>query len=168
MEQQDNDVTNATFLALNLRLLRKKFQWSQEEFANRVGLNRGNIASYENGSTEPKIYSLLKMSELFQVSIKELVFEDLSKGLQRENTILPATLPDIENFLFRAKELEAVFKGLHTCCMFKTKQWGEEVPRDVHILVMHFEELYQAAQTMLKDHQNLISKVHTCPHNEEQ
>lgn len=72
-----------------------------------------NIASYENGATEPKIYSLLKMSELFQVSIKELVFEDLSKGLQRENTILPATLPDIENFLFRAKELEAVFKGLH-------------------------------------------------------
>jgi hypothetical protein len=107
------------------------------------------------------------MSELFQVSIKELVFKDLSKGLQRENTILPATLPDIENFLFRAKELEAVFKGLHTCCMFKTKQWGEEVPRDVHILVMHFEELYQAAQTMLKEHQNLISKVHNCPHNEE-
>lgn len=167
IEQQDNDVMNATFLALNLRLLRKKFQWSQEEFANRIGLNRGNIASYENGSTEPKIYSLLKMSELFQVSIKELVFEDLSKGLQRENTILPATLPDIENFLFRAKELEAVFKGLHTCCMFKTKQWGEEVPRDVHILVMHFEELYQAAQTMLKDHHNLISKVHNCPHNEE-
>lgn len=66
MEQQDNDVTNATFLALNLRLLRKKFQWSQEEFANRVGLNRGNIASYENGATEPKIYSLLKMSELFK------------------------------------------------------------------------------------------------------
>ena len=91
IEQQDNDVMKATFLALNLRLLRKKFQWSQEEFANRVGLNRGNIASYENGSTEPKIYSLLKMSELFQVSIKELVFEDLSKGLQRGNTILPAT-----------------------------------------------------------------------------
>jgi hypothetical protein len=32
---------------------------------------------------------------------------------------------------------------------------------------MHFEELYQAAQTMLKEHQNLISKVHNCPHNGE-
>jgi transcriptional regulator with XRE-family HTH domain len=166
-DQQETDSLNTSFLASNLRLLRKKFQWSQEEFASRVGLNRGNIASYENGSTEPRVQSLLKMSELFQVSIKELVFEDLSKGLQRESTTLPATLPDIENFLFRAKELEAVFKGLHTCCMFKTKQWGEEVPRDVHILVMHFEELYQAAQTMLKEHQNLISKVHNCPHNGE-
>jgi transcriptional regulator with XRE-family HTH domain len=167
IEQQDNDVMNATFLASNLRLLRKRFQWSQEEFANRVGLNRGNIASYENGSTEPKVYSLLKMSELFQVSIKDLVFEDLSKDGLRGNSFSITTLPDIENFLHRAKELEAVFKGLHTCCMFKTKQWGEEVPRDVHILVMHFEELYQAAQTMLKEHQNLISKVHNCPHNEE-
>jgi len=165
-EQQEPDSINATFLASNLRLLRKKWQWSQEEFAARVGLNRGNIASYENGSTEPKVHSLLKMSELFQVSIKELVFEDLSKFTQKDHSLSTTSLPDIEKFLHRARELEAVFKGLHTCCMFKTKQWGEEVPRDVHILVMHFEELYQAAQTMLKEHQNLISKVHHCPHNE--
>ena len=70
IDQQETDSLNATFLASNLRLLRKKFQWSQEEFASRVGLNRGNIASYENGSTEPKVQSLLKMSELFQLSIK--------------------------------------------------------------------------------------------------
>jgi transcriptional regulator with XRE-family HTH domain len=167
IEQQEPETTNTNYFASNLRLLRKKWQWSQEEFATRVGLNRGNIASYENGSTEPKVYSLLKISELFQVSIKELVFEDLSTFTHKETPISATTLPDIDKFLQRARELEAVFKGLHTCCMFKTKQWGEEVPRDVHILVMHFEELYQAAQTMLKEHQNLISKVHHCPHNEQ-
>ncbi|MFM7089504.1 MAG: helix-turn-helix transcriptional regulator, partial [Bacteroidota bacterium] len=126
IEQQEPDSINATFLASNLRLLRKKWQWSQEEFAARVGLNRGNIASYENGSTEPKVHSLLKMSELFQVSIKELVFEDLSKFTQKDHSLSTTSLPDIEKFLHRARELEAVFKGLHTCCMFKTKQWGEE------------------------------------------
>jgi hypothetical protein len=51
--------------------------------------------------------------------------------------------------------------------MFKTKQWGEALPRDVHILIMHFEELYQAAQAMLEEHHNLISKIHNCPLNEE-
>jgi len=165
--QRENGLNDALFLASNLKMLRKRFQWSQEEFASRIGLNRGNIASYENGSTEPRVCSLLKMSDLFQVGMRELVFEDLSLRDSSGNGNGHVPAPDMARFQHRACELEAVFKGLHTCCMFKTRQWGEEVPRDMHILLMHFEELYQAAQTMLLEHQNLIRRMHGCSHPEE-
>ena len=52
-------------LKLNIRYLRKKMNLSQEELANAIGLNRGNIASYESGTAEPKIANLVKMSKLF-------------------------------------------------------------------------------------------------------
>ena len=43
------------FIASNLKVLRKSTGWSQTELAECVGLNRGNIASYESGCAEPSI-----------------------------------------------------------------------------------------------------------------
>ena len=59
-------------LKLNIRYLRKKMNLSQEELANAIGLNRGNIASYESGTAEPKIANLVKMSKLFSVPLADL------------------------------------------------------------------------------------------------
>jgi transcriptional regulator with XRE-family HTH domain len=72
-----NGNLNSNFLPQNLRNLRKRMNLSQEQFAKRIGLNRGNIASYEKGTAEPKICNLLKMANLFGVSILDLTARDL-------------------------------------------------------------------------------------------
>ena len=65
-------------LPQNIRYLRKRQELSQEELALRIGLNRGNIASYENGTAEPKICNLLKLAQTFGIPITDLTQKDLS------------------------------------------------------------------------------------------
>jgi len=154
---------NTTHLNTNIRVLRKSMRISQEELANRIGLNRGNIASYENGTAEPKICNLLKLSNLFGVSIVHLTQSDLSKeralAKARESS---ANHPNFHNteslqsYLQRAKELEQVMNGLNTCCRYKLKQLGQQVPKDMQIVVLHFEELYNTAQALMHEHRTLL------------
>lgn len=162
-----NSDHNATYLNTNIRVLRKELRISQEELASRIGLNRGNIASYENGTAEPKICNLLKLAHLFGISIHHLTQSDLSKDdiLQRvrseDHSFLPAHHPtSLHTYLQRAKELEQVMNGLNTCCRYKLKRLGEQVPKDMQIVVMHFEELYDTAQALMKEHRSLLDYYH--------
>ena len=61
------NTSTPNLLPRNIKSLRRKLRFSQEELAQKLGLNRGNIASYENGSAEPKICNLLKFASLFRV-----------------------------------------------------------------------------------------------------
>ncbi len=156
---------NATYLASNLRLLRKALNFSQEELAGKVGLNRGNIASYENGSAEPRICNLIKIATLFRVSIIDLTQRDLrkikaksGKNLQDLSAMVEGDRKRVEEFMRKAEEIETVFKSLHNCCRFKTKTLGE-VPRDMQILLMNFEQLHEAAQTLLCEHKALLDYI---------
>ena len=79
MEQQELlNTFNTLLLPGNIRHLRKSLSLSQEDLSKRVGLNRGNIASYENGTAEPKICSLLKIADLFKITMIDLVLKDLT------------------------------------------------------------------------------------------
>lgn len=159
-----NEDYNTNYLNTNIRVLRKAMQISQEELANRIGLNRGNIASYENGTAEPKICNLVKLARLFDISIHHLTQSDLSKeaALQRARSQngqqAPGHTPEaLQSYLKRAAELEQVMNGLNTCCRYKLKRLGEQVPKDMQIVVMHFEELYDTAQALMKEHRSLLN-----------
>ena len=125
--------TSTIFLQQNIRLLRKRLKLSQEELANRVGLNRGNIASYENGTAEPKICNLLKIANLFGISIIDITQKDLSRknALAEANSTYQSLssneLELMEQFLRRAEELEKVFQSIHTCFLFKAKSMDEDI-----------------------------------------
>ena len=125
--------TSKIFLQQNIRLLRKNLKLSQEELASRVGLNRGNIASYENGSAEPKICNLLKIANLFGISIIDITQKDLSnkdtldEASSSYQNLTSNELELIEQFLRRAEELEKVFQSIHTCFLFKAKSMEEEL-----------------------------------------
>ena len=43
-----------TYLALNMRWKRKSLGWTQEELAERLGVGRSVIGSYEEGRAEPR------------------------------------------------------------------------------------------------------------------
>ena len=61
------------YLSHNLKALRKQKQWTQQQLAERVGVKRSLIGSYEEGRAEPKLDTLLALSEVFQVTLDRLV-----------------------------------------------------------------------------------------------
>lgn len=60
------------YVASNLKFLRKQTGLSQDQFAVRLDLNRGNIASYEKGSAEPSIEKIVKFAA-FLISMSLLL-----------------------------------------------------------------------------------------------
>ncbi len=158
---------SATFLHINLRAMRKKMQLSQEELATRVGLNRGNIASYEKGTAEPKICNLLRLSKFFKVSVLDLTQKNLSDA--QSISIASDTYGRISSneqelilqFIRRSEELEAVIQSLHTCSHFKARTIGE-LPKDMQILMYNFEQLYDASQNLMRNHKALLDLI-GCP-----
>lgn len=65
-------------LASNLRYLRKKDKLSQGELADEFSVARTTMGDYERGKTEPNLEMLIKISKKFNVSIHELILNDLS------------------------------------------------------------------------------------------
>jgi len=59
-----------------LMTLRKKASMSQEDLADRLGVSRQAISRWELGSTLPDAPNLLKLSDLFGVSIDYLLRDD--------------------------------------------------------------------------------------------
>lgn len=56
-----------------LMFLRKERGWSQEELGDRVSVTRQTVSKWELGQTTPELAKLIELSELFQISIDELV-----------------------------------------------------------------------------------------------
>lgn len=63
----------------NLKYLRKLRGWTQEEFAQKVGIKRSLVGAYEEERAEPNYDVLETVSDLFKVTIDDLLRKDLSE-----------------------------------------------------------------------------------------
>lgn len=63
-------------LADKIILLRKEKEWSQEQLAEQLGVSRQAVSKWESAQAIPDLDKLLKMSELFGVSVDYLVKEE--------------------------------------------------------------------------------------------
>ncbi|MEJ7627040.1 MAG: LexA family transcriptional regulator [Ferruginibacter sp.] len=63
---------------LNLKYLRKLRGWTQEEFANKLNIKRSLIGAYEEERADPRLEVLEIISEMFKLSLDELLLKDLS------------------------------------------------------------------------------------------
>jgi transcriptional regulator with XRE-family HTH domain len=61
----------------NLKYLRKLRGWTQEEFATKVGIKRSLLGAYEEERAEPRIEVLETISEIFKLTLDELLLKDL-------------------------------------------------------------------------------------------
>ena len=75
----------ATF-AHNLRHLMERDSYSRQDIADRLEIAPQNITYYLQGKGVPKVISLIILRNLFNVSIDDLFFKDLSKQKIREAT----------------------------------------------------------------------------------
>jgi transcriptional regulator with XRE-family HTH domain len=60
-----------------IKELRSDKGWNQEEFAEKVYVSRQTVSSWENDKSYPDIKSLLLMSDLFGITLDELVKGDI-------------------------------------------------------------------------------------------
>ena len=73
-------------LAEKLAMLRKRQGWSQEEFAGRLDISRQSVSKWESGTSVPDLDKLVKISDIFGVTIDYLIKEDSE---EEEPTLFP-------------------------------------------------------------------------------
>jgi transcriptional regulator with XRE-family HTH domain len=63
----------------NIRHLRKKEGWTQQDLADHIGIKRSLVGAYEEARAEPSADKLIRFSEAFNVSVDSLISKDLRK-----------------------------------------------------------------------------------------
>ncbi len=63
----------------NIRFLRKKKGWTQEKFSKKIGIKRSLVGAYEEGRSDPRLNNLLKMCDVFSISLDNILKKDVSK-----------------------------------------------------------------------------------------
>lgn len=85
--------------AEKLKTERQKRGWSQEELSEKLFVSRQSVSKWENGQNYPSIETIIKVSDLFGVTIDELLRsdEELTKQVIRDSRKL--AFPNLK-FLF--------------------------------------------------------------------
>jgi len=67
-----------SIISNNLKYLRKKKGLTQQQFADAIGCKRASVGAYEEERAEPKYDLLNKIAEFYNLTIDELVNEEIS------------------------------------------------------------------------------------------
>lgn len=90
----------------NLKALRVSRNLVQSSVAETLGVKTETISGYERGKGFPSFEMLIKLAELYQVSLDDLVFRDIEhEGLSGNAVVLPATDDEKENMAKKINEL---------------------------------------------------------------
>ena len=60
-------------IADNIRFFRKANTLTQEELSKQLGGSKNLVSNYENGISTPDIYTLVKLADIFDITLDELV-----------------------------------------------------------------------------------------------
>jgi transcriptional regulator with XRE-family HTH domain len=167
------------YLADNIKYLRKKLGLSQEKLADLLGLNRGNIASYEKGSAEPRIENLIKMMQVFKVEVKDLVEKDLA-GIEKLDQEISSLKENesysdflvkwekgrllkrlvnrderIQQFVKQSEEMHKILEGFKLFHKYKMEN-GRTVSEDVKKIADDYEKLLEVMEVMLQTDRQMI------------
>lgn len=92
--------------ARNFTALRKKMGMTQEQLAERCGVSRAALAKWENGTTSPSLEMVDNISKIFNVTIDELLHDDMGN------------VPDnsIEKFAGQLDRIEKKISNMNVNC----------------------------------------------------
>lgn len=78
-----------SYLATNLRYLRKQKGLTQQQLAEQLQVQRTMLSAYEDGRSEPRLGTLLQLAELLSVGVAELLEHDIAthgrKAIQKRD-----------------------------------------------------------------------------------
>ena len=65
-------------LGSNIKYLRNRHKLSQQELSEKLGVPRSSLSDYERGHTQVGLDSLIKLADIFDVKIDDLLRSNLS------------------------------------------------------------------------------------------
>ncbi len=68
-----------SYAGKNLKYIRKQREWTQEEMANQLQIKRSLVGAYEEERAEPRLEVQEAICALFNISLEEFLFQDLSE-----------------------------------------------------------------------------------------
>lgn len=93
--------------------LRKQKGFSQEELANRLNVSRQTISKWEVGESTPDMEKLVAISDLFEVSLDELVKGEEPKLAEPSEQIVKSELySDIKEQVLTVDNKKKAKKGI--------------------------------------------------------
>ena len=93
--------------------LRKQKGFSQEELANRLNVSRQTVSKWEVGESSPDMEKLVAISELFDISLDELVLDKVVKKEETSEQIVKSELySDIKEHVLTEDNKKKAKKGL--------------------------------------------------------
>ena len=152
------------YIASNLRVLRRQAGWSQTELAERVGLNRGNIASYESGSAEPSICKLLRISNLFDITTRDFTRRDFSHAAElalarsAHHAEREQEQARYAQYRRRHMELSQLVESSHRLFEYKRASLDNSC-KEAEVLAAHYLQLHDLSRQLLLEHERLLQEV---------
>ena len=93
--------------------LRKQKGFSQEELASRLNVSRQTISKWEVGESAPDMEKLIAISDLFEISLDELVKgETQSQSVSSEQVVKSEFYSDIKEHVLTENNKVKAKKGL--------------------------------------------------------
>lgn len=152
---------------------------SQHEFGELVGLNRGNIASYEKQSAEPNIKNLSRISRNLNIDLSDLIEKDLSvrdeiinqieskghieyRNEEEVEEVLRESLEvhqlKVEKFRRRSDEMIRILEGFKQFHKFRMEN-AEELSLDVKKMAMDYEKLLEVLEDVLNTNRHMLALI---------
>ena len=92
-----------------IKTLRKEKNWKQEELANEIGTDSRQVSLYENGKCLPSVETIVKIAQVFNVSIDFLLIDNsLRRPLILSNENIYESINKVD--LLSLDEKESIFK----------------------------------------------------------
>lgn len=91
-------------LGENMRFLREEHGYSLKDVELQTGINNGNLSRYERNLNYPSIELCIRLADLYQVSLDELVG-------RTEKTVYPAS-PHLNSYTTEEQQLIEDFRSL--------------------------------------------------------
>lgn len=103
-----------TYLAENIRRLRQKFGYSLEKEAEIIGVSRQSLTKWENNITQPGIDKVIKLAELYNISLDELVLHPVEinisvNGSYQGNHFIERAVIDEQFSVHLSSQVQKVF-----------------------------------------------------------
>ena len=113
--------------------LRKQKGLSQEEFANRLNVSRQTVSKWEVGDSTPDMEKLIAISDLFEISLDELVMDKVPEHIG-ENTAKSEIVGELKEKVLTEKNKQKAKRGLKIAAII----FGIIVLIDVISMIVYF------------------------------
>jgi len=64
---------NTVKFSENVKMLRAQFGYTQKQLGDKLGISPSNISDWENGISRPEYENLIKLADIFDVTLDELL-----------------------------------------------------------------------------------------------